>query len=83
MCISVHRACERQDQKAVGTDSGGLSNKVRQHQVSFEMVQVENQVQELQANMQLLVDFLHFEVERLKRKESRLGEKARIQPSLR
>lgn len=60
MSVSVHGACERQDRKAVGTGSGGLSNRVRKQQVSFEMVQVENQVQEMQANVQLLVDFLHF-----------------------
>lgn len=44
--VSVHRACERQDWKAVGTGSGDLSNRIRKQQVSFEMVQVENQVQE-------------------------------------
>lgn len=43
--VSVHGACERQDWKVVGTGSGDLSNRIRKQQVSFETVQVENQVQ--------------------------------------
>lgn len=40
VAVSVHRACARQDWKAVGAGAGDLSDGIREQQVSLETVQV-------------------------------------------
>ena len=86
--MSVHRACARQDWKAVGAGAGDLSDGTREQQASLETVRVSDclirraqqeenhcfRTSKTQASMQLLGEFLHCEEGRLERKESPLRE---------